>query len=219
MLKGIDLNELTVENIGVWPRQVKVIAIAICCLLLLAFGYWFDTRSQLERLNIKEKEEITLLQQIELKHQLAINFPAYKKQLEDMRKTFNVMLQKLPGKTEVPGLLEDITKAGVASGLEFKLFKPLPERQMAFYAELPIEITVMGNYHQLGQFVSKVSTLSRIVTLHNYFIEYLPGMVNQAGQGDIYSGNERLSMSITAKTYRYAEDKKTETEKVPLPKK
>lgn len=219
MLKGIELSELTLENIGVWPKEVKLIVISVCCLLLLILGYWFDTSSQIDQLNAKKRQEQEQLQQLEIKHQLAVNFPAYKKQLEEMRRSFKVMLQQLPGRTEVPGLLEDISKVGVASGLEFKLFKPLPEQQMDFYAELPIEIIVTGNYHQLGQFVSRVSSLNRIVTLHNYSIAQSLTASKQPQQEEIFSGNERLEMSITAKTYRYAEEQKKSADKKATPKK
>lgn len=212
MLKDINLSELTVENVGAWPQQIKIAVLCICCVLLLAFGYWFDTRTQLAQLRMKKFTEQELLQQIEIKNQLAINLPAYKKQLKDMRRSFKAMLQQLPGRTEVPGLLEDISKAGVASGLEFNLFKPLPEIQREFYAELPIEISVIGSYHQLGQFVSKVSTLSRIVTLHDYTIGPLPSSASSSARKDeSYSGSEKLIMSITAKTYRYTEEQKKAT--------
>lgn len=214
MLKDINLNELTVENMGVWPLQIKGLVIGICCLLLFAFGYWFDTRGQLAQLEARKREEGELLQQIAIKHQLVANFPAYKKQLEEMKKSFKVMLQQLPGTTEVPGLLEDISKAGVVSGLEFKSFKPLPEKKAEFYAELPIEISVIGNYHQLGQFVSKVSSLSRIVTLHDYTIENLPAVPGaQQKQLEKSAGGEKLVMSIIAKTYRYTDEQKAKAEK------
>jgi len=111
--------------------------------------------------------------------------------MEEMYETFGTMLRQLPGKTEIADLLVDITQTGLASGLEFDLFKPAAESKREFYAELPITLEVKGDYHQLGAFVSGVAALPRIVTIHN---------ISVAGGGD------RLKMSATAKTYRYLEE-------------
>lgn len=208
MTKDIDLRELNLENVGVWPFKIKVVVIAMCCVLLMGLGYWFDTKGQIQELKTQKLLEVDLGQQLELKYQFVINFPAYKKQLETIQKIFKEMLQQLPGQTEVPGLLEDISKAGVASGLEFKLFKPLPEKQMEFYAELPIEISVVGTYHNLGRFVSKVSALNRIVSLHDFTISAVESTNASATPNNISTPGEALIMSILAKTYRYSDEQK-----------
>ncbi len=202
MLKNI--NDLTLDNIGIWPRQIKVIVLSLCCAMLFALGYWFDTKNQLAQLQSKKLAEHALLRQIVIKYQLAANLPAYKKQLDDIQQSFKNMLQQLPRRSEVPSLLEDISTAGVTSGLEFKLFKPATEKQIEFYAELPIDIAVLGNYHQLGQFVSRISSLNRIVTLHGYTIEPL-ATAGRIKHGDVQISNEPLLMTITAKTYHYTE--------------
>jgi type IV pilus assembly protein PilO len=106
-----------------------------------------------------------------------------------MRESFGAMLRQLPNKTEVAELLVDISQTGLASGLEFELFKPQSEIPKEFYAELPISIRVKGNYHEFGNFISGIAALPRIVTVHDVSIER--------------GKQEGLTMNILAKTYRY----------------
>lgn len=209
LLNDLDVTGLTIENSGDWPQPVKIAVVCICCVLLLLSGYWFDTGNLLAQLHVSNAEKQQLLTQIEIRHQRAANLTAYKLQVLALQNALKTMRLKLPERTEVPGLLEEISKAAVASGLTVKLFKPLPERQRKFYAELPIEITVTGNYHQLGQFVSKVSSFNRMVSLHDYVIvpEPMPVAGTLLQKTGLYAGNEQLNMTITAKTYRYLEQK------------
>lgn len=196
---NIDLNNiaeqfsgLDPENIGNWPILVRaLIVIAIAAAVLVA-GYYLDTQNQLAELERKEKEEVRLKQDFETKQAKAVNLEAYRQQMKEMEESFGTMLRQLPSKTEVADLLVDITQTGLASGLEFDLFKPSNEVPKDFYAELPISIEVKGDYHQLGEFVSGVAALPRIVTLHN--IEVTPE--KEGG----------LIVSATAKTYRYLDE-------------
>jgi type IV pilus assembly protein PilO len=114
--------------------------------------------------------------------------------MEEMKISFGAMLRQLPSKTEVANLLADVSQTGMSSGLEFELFKPGSEVPADFYAELPIQIRVIGDYHQFGEFVSKVAALPRIVTLHDFSIQ---GKDKEEG---------KLAMDITAKTYRYFDE-------------
>jgi type IV pilus assembly protein PilO len=126
----------------------------------------------------------------------AANFDAYKAQLKEMERSFGAMLRQLPGRTEVPSLLVDISQTGLAAGLQEKLFQPAPEVRKDFYAELPIKIRLTGSYHQFGSFVSGIAALPRIVTLHD--ISIAPESKD--------SGADRLTLDLTAKTYRYLDD-------------
>ena len=135
-------------------------------------------------------------------HQAA-NLPAYRAQMEEMKRSFGTMLRQLPSKTEVAELLVDISQTGLESGLEFELFKPEKEKPAEFYAELPIKIKVTGRYHQFGQFVSDVAALSRIVTLHDFTIAPLKVQGKEP---------DALTMEVTAKTYRYLEEGEGEAE-------
>ncbi len=186
--KNIDFN-FDLKNIGSWPVPVKIIGIFIVCLLILGAGYWFLIQGQLDQHAEAQKKEEGLRETYLTKKALAINLPAYRQQMEDIQQTFGSLLRQLPNTTEVPDLLVDITQAGLGRGLEFVLFRPEKEQPKDFYAELPISLQVAGTYHELAQFVSDVAALPRIVTF---------GDINIAG-----TTTNRLSMSATARTYRY----------------
>jgi len=159
---------------------------------VLGLGYWFDIKDQGIRLEKAEQKEMQLRQTFEAKAGKAANLVAYEQQLEEMKASFGAMLRQLPNKTEVAELLVDISQTGLAAGLEFKLFKPQNEVPKEFYAELPISISVKGDYHEFGTFISGVAALPRIVTVHN--INMTPGE------------NGELTMDILAKTYRYMDE-------------
>lgn len=195
---NIDLNDLDFENIGSWPLPVKLVANLLVCFMIAFLGYWFDTKNQIQSLNTAEAEELSLRSTFETKQHKAANLGAYKEQMATMKASFGALLRQLPEKTEVPGLLEDISHQGLATGLEFRSIRLQPEREIDFYVELPIEISVVGNYHQLAEFVSNVAALPRIVTLHDFVIRL------QDPQNQDYS---QLVMNITAKTYRYTADR------------
>lgn len=191
-LRKIDLNDLDLNNIGSWPAAVKVIAGILTFVLVLVLGYNFhlkDLQLNLERL---QGDEGTLKQQFSTKAFQAANLEAYREQMKEAEVSFGALLKQLPSDTEVPGLLEDITRIGLDSGLEFEEIKLLPEVTQPFYIELPIQIKVVGGYHDLATFVSGVASQPRIVTLHDF--ELVP-----AEQGS----TSKLRMSVLAKTYRY----------------
>lgn len=190
----MDINELDLTNVARWPAAAKAVIILLLMGCVIFLGYWFHTKDQLVSLEEIEQKEQELKTVFEKKAKLAVNLEAYEKQLEEMRESFGAMLRQLPNKTEVADLLVDVSQTGLASGLEFELFKPQVEVPREFYAELPISIKVTGDYHEFGDFVSGVAALPRIVTLHNVNIS----------RRDAKSGD--LVMNLTAKTYRYLED-------------
>ena len=191
-LRKIDINELDTSNMGSWPPPIKFLVAGLLMLLVLALGYNFSTRDLESQLDLRREEESTLKEQFADKTRKAANLDLYTRQLKEMESAFVVLLQQLPSDTEVPGLLEDITRAGLGSGLAFEEIKLLPEVAQPFYIELPIQITVTGGYHELATFVSGVAGLPRIVTLHDF--ELAPADKE---------GGPKLRMSILAKTYRY----------------
>src|SRR5579871_1257813 len=165
------LRTLDMRDVGRWPIAVRGFFIGLIFLLCAAFGWymwiWDDARPQLQK---SEAEEQDLKNQFSTKQQRAANLDAYKAQLAEMERSFGAMLRQLPGKTEVPNLLVDISQTGLAAGLTEKLFQPSPEKGNGFYAELPIRIRLVGSYHQFGAFVSGIAALPRIVTLHDISI-------------------------------------------------
>jgi type IV pilus assembly protein PilO len=188
-----DLNNLDFNNIGSWPMAAKAAAIVVLCAAVLGLGYWQDTQNQLQELDSARHKEVKLKQEFETKQAKAASLGAYKRQMKEMQESFGTMLRQLPSKTEVADLLVDITQTGLASGLDFDLFKPQKERPKEFYAELPITLKVEGDYHQLGTFVSGIAALPRIVTLHDINIS----------RGGKKGG---LVMQAVAKTYRYLDE-------------
>lgn len=187
-----DLKNLDVNNIAAWPVPIKIAGIVVVCVMILVIGYIAFIQGMLEDYESAQRKEQELRETYLSKKALAINLPAYKQQMEEMEQTFGSLLRQLPNSTEVPDLLVDITQAGLGRGLEFLVFKPEKESPKEFYAELPITLEVKGGYHQLGQFVSDVASLPRIVTF-----------------GDIQITAEkdgRLKMAAKARTYRYLEE-------------
>jgi type IV pilus assembly protein PilO len=188
-----DINNLDFSNVGGWPLPVKIAAVILLCAGVAGLGYWFDTQHQLDALERARNQEPQLRATFEQRQVRAANLQAYRDQLDEMRQSFGAMLRQLPNEAEVAGLLEDISQTGLASGLEFELFRPESELLRDFYAELPITIRVTGDYHEFGEFASRIAALPRIVTLHNLSLRPASGQ------------NARLTMEVTAKTYRYLE--------------
>ncbi|MFT7413621.1 MAG: type IV pilus assembly protein PilO [Methylophagaceae bacterium] len=188
------LSELDFNESGEWPLSIKIVAIILLAALVWSGGYYFMMKDKQTELVTLEQTEITLKKEFEVKQEKAWNLAAYKAQLIEMRVTFSSMLKQLPRKNEVADLLIDISRTGLINGLEFELFKPSAEHPIDFYAELPINMKVTGTYHQFAGFVSDVASLPRIVILHN---------LSMAPLG---KGTDKMTMDITAKTYRYLDE-------------
>ncbi|MGA9025520.1 MAG: type 4a pilus biogenesis protein PilO [Steroidobacteraceae bacterium] len=206
------LRTLDPRDPGRWPLAVRGFFVGVIFLVCAAIAWymlvWNEDRPVLQQ---AEAEEMDLRNQFESKQQRAANLDAYKGQLAEMERTFGAMLRQLPGKTEVPNLLVDISQTGLAAGLQEKLFQPASEQSKGFYAELPIKIKLVGSFHQFGNFVSGIAALPRIVTLHD--IEIKP---EGAGKD---AGFDNLTMDVTAKTYRYIEDENADKAAKPGKKK
>ncbi len=191
-LRKIDVADLDLNNLGSWPAPVKFITGVILLAVVLALGYYLHLQDMQVQLEQQQAQEATLKQQFSSKAFQAANLEAYKEQMAEMETSFGALLRQLPSDTEVPGLLEDITRTGLGSGLEFEEIKLQPEVAQQFYIELPINIKVIGGYHDLATFVSGVSSLPRIVTLHDFEIK-----------PEKDDSTSKLQMNIVAKTYRY----------------
>jgi type IV pilus assembly protein PilO len=191
-----ELKALDINDVGRWPLVFRAAVIALVFVAVSALGIWFtiikDKAPQLAR---AEQEEQELRITFENKQRKAANYDAYRAQLSQIEQSFGTMLRQLPGKTEIPSLIVDISQTGLAAGLQEKLFRPEPEIPRDFYAEKPIRIRLSGGYHEIANFVSGIASLPRIVTLHNINI-------TREGEGDF----DQLSLEVTAQTYRYLED-------------
>jgi type IV pilus assembly protein PilO len=192
-----DIKSLDPNDPGRWPLPVRAGCVALCFVLLAAGSFWYFVWSdQKPKLDAANSEEQTLRTTFKTKHAKAVNLEVYQQQLADIERSFGALLRQLPGKTEVQSLLIDISQVGVGAGLEEKLFQPAAnENAKDFYAELPIKIRLTGTYHQMGEFVSGIAALPRIVTLHDITIK-----------PDSKDAYDQLSLELTAKTFRYLDD-------------
>jgi type IV pilus assembly protein PilO len=186
-----DIKNADINDPSTWPMSLKMLIILIGAGAILFAGYWYIVKDQIIELETRERKEKVLKKTYLDKKALAVNLSAYKKQMEDIKQRFGLLLQQLPDKNEVPELLIDITQAGLGQGLKFNLFDPGSKLTKDFYAILPIKININGTYHEYGEFISDLSTLSRIVTIGN---------VNISGK------KGGLKMAAVVNTYHYLDD-------------
>lgn len=185
--RGLDPNDP-----GVWPIGPRVTVFIALLVATVAAAWWFDWRAQAEDLDRSRAREVQLRTDWVNKKRQAVNLEAYRRQLDETDRQFSALLRQLPNKAEMDQLLADINQAGLGRGLLFELFKPGNETVKEFHAELPIDISVVGSYHDLGEFVADVARMPRIVTLGGMNIERTP------------DGN--LSFKARATTYRYLDE-------------
>ena len=191
-----ELQSLDVNDVGRWPLVFRVAVIVIVFVLVVGLGtYWFIVKDKAPQLERVQEEEKALRTTFESKQRKAANYDAYKAQLAQIEQSFGTMLRQLPGETEIPSLIVDISQTGLAAGLQEKLFVPRGEVRKDFYAEKPISIRLTGSYHEIGNFVSGIAALPRIVTLHD---------INITREDN--STFDDLSIEVTAKTYRYLDE-------------
>jgi type IV pilus assembly protein PilO len=191
-----ELRALDVNDVGRWPFAFRAGVIGIVFAVVVGLGiYWTIIENKAPQLKRAQEDEQTLRVTFENKQRKAANYDAYKAQLAQMEQSFGTMLRQLPGKTEIPSLIVDISQTGLAAGLQEKLFQPQAEIPRDFYAEKPIKIRLSGGYHEIANFVSGIASLPRIVTLHN--INITPD------DKEMY---DRLSIEVTAQTYRYLDE-------------
>ena len=202
-MKLDDFNNIDFKNVGSLPMPVKLVLLSFLFLILLGLGYWFLWNPAIDELNQAKAKEEELRQVFLTKKAQAIKVEAYKQQMIDIEKTFGALLKQLPDKSQMDGLLTDINQAGLGRGLEFDLFKPGQESAADFYAEMPIQIKIKGNYHDIGAFATDISKLSRIVTLNDMSI----APMNKD------SKDSMLTMDAVAKTYRYLDSSEVATKK------
>jgi type IV pilus assembly protein PilO len=201
-----DLKSTNWNDPGTWHAAPKALVLAAILVVIPVAGYFFDTASQIEMLELGQQEESRLKQQYLDKKRQAINLDLHRQQLREINVQFGALLRQLPDKSQMDALLVDINQAGLGRGLQFELFRPGSDAVREFYAELPISVKVIGTYHDMGAFASDIGQLSRIVTLNDVTI---------STQKD---GN--LVMDATARTFRYLSDDEANAQrKAAAPKK
>ena len=191
-----ELKSLDINDVGRWPFAFRAGVIALIFLLVLGFGWYFMIiKDKAPILAQAQQDEVAYKETFENKQRKAANYDAYKAQLGEIEQSFGTMLRQLPGETEIPSLIVDISQAGLGAGLQERLFEPQAEIPKDFYAEKPIKIRLSGGYHEIANFVSAIAALPRIVTLHDIAITR-----------DDQERFDDLSIEVTAKTYRYLEE-------------
>jgi len=192
------------KRLGTSPIILRMFLILAILTAVIVGGYFWQVVPMEEKLAKAQRQEQELREKFDIEQSKAANLSAYAEQLEEMKRTFKVMLRQLPNKTDIESLLVDLSQTSVASGLEVEFFKPETEIPREFYAEYPIKISVTGNYHNFGQFVSGLAALPRIVTLSD--IDIAQGRGASAADEEGGANARRLKMDLTATTYRYIDD-------------
>ncbi len=188
-----DFRYLNPNDPGAWPLIPKIVILLALFLALLGAGWWFVWDEQLTELENKQKEETKFKDEYLSKKKQAVNLDLYTQQLAEIDRSFGTLLKQLPNKSEIESLLIEVNQAGLGRGLQFELFKPNSEQVKEFYAELPINVKINGNYHDFGAFAADIAKLPRIVTLNNIAI----APVGTVGQ---------LSLDAVVKTFRYLDE-------------
>jgi len=190
-LRSIDLRELDFASVGAWSSRRKTVVALMWLSLLLVLGYLLFLLSSTTRLQQQAEAQVALKTAFESRVAQVANLDAYVIQLHDLEAAFSAMLKQLPAQAQVPGLLDQVSQLGKANGLVIERIQWLPEVLQPFYAELPLQMTLAGGYHELGLFVSAMASLPRIVTLHDFALAPLNG-----------TGDGQLRMTLLARTYR-----------------
>ena len=196
-----DLRSLDRNNIGGWPQSIKIFFTALLFVVIGFLGWYLYVSDQQDSLQTLAAKEESLKQEFAQKQAKAVNLDALQQQLDEMQDMLRQLLRQLPGKTEMPELLVDISQTALSAGLEVDLFQPGAETPKDFYAEEPISLRMTGTYHQFGTFISGVASLPRVVILTLHDVSLTP---KQGAEG---SG--QLVLQGTVKTYRYLDDDET----------
>ena len=190
-----DFRNLNPQDVGTWPLAPRLATLVGLFILILAGGWWLLWNEQLETLTAREQEEVKLKDEFIAKKTQAANLDLYRQQLNEIDRSFGALLRQLPSKSEVEALLVEVNQSGMGRGLQFELFKPNQEIVKDFYAELPINVKLTGQYHDFGAFAADIARLSRIVTLNNISIT-----------GSAQAKDGALAMDAVAKTFRYLDE-------------
>ncbi len=198
-----DLRDVDFTDLGSAPTSVRVILLTVTMILILVAGFYLFINDKIDVLQQERQSELSLRSDFEYKQQKAANLEAYEQQLVDMQELLKTMFRQLPGKTEMDKLLVDISQTALAAGIDVQLFQPQAESFMDFYAERPILIRMLGDYHEFGDFVSGVAALPRVVILTMHDISLKRAGAGQSRYGD---SEGRLILEGRVKTYRYVDD-------------
>lgn len=195
-LPEIDFSSLELREIGDWPWPLRVIIILFACVLAIVGVYFFVLSSEFAVLETQKVQLESKRKDFKDKYTMAVNLDAYKQQLVEMQNTYKELLKELPATSDIPDLIDNISKIGDSNGIKFSSIK-IGDAQASsgFYMELPISFALTGTYHNFGKFINDISRLPRIVTLGDFSIRPM----DIADKETVIPGN--LMMNLDAKTY------------------
>ena len=199
-----DFKRLSNKDPGTWPLIPRITVLVGMLAAVMLCGWWFIWNDQLNTLNTAESTELKLKEEFITKKKQAVNLELYRQQLDEIEKSFGALLKQLPNRSEVEALLVEVNQAGLGRGLQFELFKPANEVSKDFYAELPITVKIIGNYHDLAAFSADIAKLPRIVTLNNMAIASAESAKGAKGATPVTAG--QLVMDAEIKTFRYLDE-------------
>jgi type IV pilus assembly protein PilO len=198
-----ELRDLDFNDIGSAPTSVRYIILGFLLAIILTIGYFLLIKDKTEQLKLVQNLENSLRIDFEAKQAKAANLESYEAQLAEMQELLETMFRQLPGKTEMDKLLVDVSQTALGAGIDVQLFQPNQEALHDFYAERPISVRMLGDYHQFGEFVSGVASLPRVVILTMHDIALRRANERDVGAG---AGDGRLILEGTVKTYRYIDE-------------
>ena len=198
-----ELRDLDLNDIGNAPLSVRYVLLGFLLIIILTIGYFLLIKAKTEQLEMVQNVELRLRAEFEQKQAKAANLEAYEAQLAEMRELLETMFRQLPSRTEMDKLLVDVSQTALGAGIDVQLFQPNAEAFHDFYAERPISVRMLGDYHQFGEFVSGVASLPRVVILTMHDISLRRARASDVGA----SGNDgRLLLEGIVKTYRYIDE-------------
>jgi type IV pilus assembly protein PilO len=198
-----ELQSLDRNNIGGWPKSVKMFFTGLLLAFIVLAGWYFLVSDQQDQLQAAVAKEDQLKKEFSEKQAKSVNLEALQQQLDEMQDMLRQLLRQLPSKTEMPELLIDVSQTALSAGLETELFQPGPESPKDFYAEKPIQLRMVGTYHQFGTFISGVASLPRVVILTMHDVSLTPKNKDPKGGA---AANGLLVLQGTVKTYRYLDE-------------
>jgi len=198
-----ELRDLDFNDIGSAPSSVRYVILSVLLIIILTIGYFLLIKAKTEQLELVQNLENGLRSTFEAKQAKAANLESYEAQLAEMQELLETMFRQLPSKTEMDKLLVDVSQTALGAGIDVQLFQPNAEAYHDFYAERPISVRMLGDYHQFGEFVSGVASLPRVVILTMHDIALRRASSKDVGAN---AGDGRLILEGTVKTYRYIDE-------------
>lgn len=201
-IQAIDFSTLEIKEIGLWPLILRIIIMVLVSVLTLVAAYYLVLKDKFELIDKQHGQEEEKRKEFKEKYNLAANLSAYEKQMIEVKERYKQLLQELPSSDQLPELIDNITRQAENNGLKYQSIKPGAAKSLlGFYKELPIDLVVSGTYNGFGGFVSDLSKIPRIVTLHDFSIKRAPSTED--------SPQNSLVMNISAKTYWLSPDEES----------